>query len=255
MRRAAFAGSARLKLASLSLTQEGGPAGVAAPAGPVPVQLRFDTGLAGEHYVTRELWRQARLERCPLHPHGGCGFARHSTYERKSPPGTHIARWYCRLGHQTFSLLPDHLAARFPGTLPEIEQVVAAAERASSVQACADAVRPLTVSLPSAIRWVRRRLARVHALLPIVLAMVPQHLQGCAPTIQAFHERLVAEPATASAGASAVDSALVRLRDLLSVHLAALAYPLGFRHHCTGAGEHQTGLQQHKGPDPPPDAP
>ena len=217
----------------------------------MPVQLRFDTGLTGEQYVTRELWREARLDRCPLHPRGGCGFARHGTYERKSPPGTHVARWYCRRGHQTFSLLPDHLAARFPGTLPEIEQVVAAAERASSVQACADALRPLTVSLPSAIRWVRRRLARAHSLLPIVVAMVPQHLQGCAPTIEAIHQRLVVESPTASV----VDSALVRLRDLLSEHLAALSTPVGLRYRCAGAGEHQGALQQHMGPDPPPDAP
>jgi hypothetical protein len=226
----------------------------------MPVQLRFDTGLAGEQYVTRELWRQARLERCPLHPRGGCGFTRHGTYQRKSPPGTYVARWYCRLGHQTFSLLPDHLAARFPGTLAEIERVVAAAERASSVQACADALRPDPVSLPSAMRWVRRRVARVHALLPIVVAILPQHLQGCAPTIQAFHERLVAAtPAAGSVTPAVVDSApgsapssvLVRLRDLLSVHLAALAYPLGFRHRSCNAGEHHGGLQQHMGPDPP----
>lgn len=190
-----------------------------------------------------------------MHPHGGCGFARHGTYERKSPPGTYIARWYCRRGHQTFSLLPDHLAARFPGTLPEIERVVAAAERASSVQACADALRPVTVSLPSAMRWVRRRLARVHALLPIVVAMVPQHLQGCAPTIQAVHERLVAAPAAGSATPSAPDSALVRLRGLLSEHLAALAIPVGLRHRCTGVGEYHSRLQQHKGPDPPRHAP
>ncbi|MDZ7590551.1 MAG: hypothetical protein U5L05_07600, partial [Rubrivivax sp.] len=228
----------------------------------MPVQLRFDTGLAGEHYVTRELWRLARLERCPLHPRGGCGFSRHGTYERKSPPGTCVARWYCPQGHQTFSLLPDHLAARFPGTLPEIERVVAAAEHASSVQACADALRPVTISLPSAMRWVRRRLARVRALLAIIVAMVPQHLQGCVPTIHAVHERLVAAPAAGSAtpaqGGSAPDgapgSALVRLRDLLSEHLAALACPLGFRHRHSSAGEHHGGLQQHMGPDPPREA-
>ena len=200
----------------------------------------------------------------PAAPAWGCGFTRHGTYQRKSPAGTHIARWYCRLGHQTFSLLPDHLAARFPGTLAEIERVVAAAERASSVQACADALRPVTVSLPSAMRWVRRRMAPVHALLPIVVAMVPQHLQGCAATIQAFHERLVAAaPAAGSVTPAVVDSApgsapssvLVRLRDLLCVHLAALAYPLGFRHRGPGAGEHRTGLQQHMGPDPPRQAP
>ena len=83
----------------------------------MPVQLRFDTGLAGAEYVTRELWRRAILPRCPLHPRGGCGLARHGSYARKRPAGTRIARWYCPQGHRTFSLLPDHLAARFPGTL------------------------------------------------------------------------------------------------------------------------------------------
>ena len=39
-----------------------------------------------------------------MHPQGGCGFARHGSYERVDPPGTRIARWYCRVGHQTFSL-------------------------------------------------------------------------------------------------------------------------------------------------------
>ena len=107
----------------------------------MPVQLRYETGLTGAEYVTAEGWRLARLERCPLHPHGGCGFARHSTYRRKKPPGTYIARWYCPQGHCTFSLLPDHLAARFPGTLAEIEQVVATVEQASSVEAAANALR------------------------------------------------------------------------------------------------------------------
>ena len=217
----------------------------------MPVQLRFNTGLAGEQYVTRELWRQASLDRCPLHPRGGCGFAKHGTYARKSPSGTYIARWYCPLGHQTFSLLPDHLAARFPGTLSEIEQVVAAAERASSVEACADELRPDPVSLPSAIRWVRRRLCLVCPLLPIVVAMVPQHLQGCTPTIEAMHERLVAESAADSVASLKTDSALERLRDLLSSHLAALSHPLGFRHRRRSGGGLRPGLQQHKGPDPP----
>ena len=114
----------------------------------MPVQLRFDTGLAGDECVTRELWRSAALEHCPLHPEGGCGFARHGLYERKSPSGTFIARWYCPRGHRTFSLLPDHLAARFPGTLAQIERVVEAADtRTASLQACADALRPDPVSL------------------------------------------------------------------------------------------------------------
>ena len=73
--------------------------------------------------VRAQAWRDASLERCPNHPHGGCSFARHGTYARKTPRGTRIARWYCPESHTTFSLLPDCLAARLPGTLDEVEQV------------------------------------------------------------------------------------------------------------------------------------
>jgi len=212
----------------------------------VPVQLRYATGPAGEQYVTAELWRQARLDRCPLHPRGGCRFTSHGTYQRKRPAGTRIARWYCPQGHCTFSLLPDHLAARLPGTLAEIEQVVGAADCASSQQACADALRPDPVSLPSALRWLRRRLARVQPLLQIVVSMLPQYLQGCAPTIAGLRQRLGV--------VSLLDSVLLRLRELLAPHLPALAFPLGFRRRPEHGGEAQAGLQQHMGPDPPPAA-
>ena len=165
-----------------SFTQEGRPAKVDANAGLMPVQLRYETGLTGAEYVTREAWHLASLARCPLHPRGGCGFARHGTYERMSPPGTHIARWYCPQGHRTFSLLPDHLAARFPGTLSEIEQVVATVEQASSLEAAADELRRDAVTLPSAVRWVRRRVGPVRALLTILVGLLPDLLLGCAPT-------------------------------------------------------------------------
>ena len=102
----------------------------------MPVQLRFVSGLTSTDYVTREGWRLAILERCPLHVQGGCGFCRHGTYGRQTPPGTKVARWRCPAGHCTFSLLPDHLAARLPGTLPEIEHVVATVEAARSLAAC-----------------------------------------------------------------------------------------------------------------------
>lgn len=213
----------------------------------MPVQLRYETGLAGEQYVTGELWRLARLDRCPLHPRGGCGLARHGTYARKTPAGTLIARWYCPLEHSTFSLLPDHLAARFPGTLHDIEQVVAAAEGtgagAPSLQSCADALRPDPVTLPSALRWLRRRLVRVRPLLRVAVSMAPQRLQGCPPTIAGLRERLGA--------VSGLDCALVCLRELLARHLPALAFPLGFGHRAGCGGEEGGGLQQHMGPDPP----
>ena len=111
------------------------------PAGPWPVQLRFQSGHTGEQYVRAEAWRDARLARCPNHPHGGCSLARHGTYERKTPRGVRVARWYCPESHTTFSLLPDCLAARLPGTLADLEAAVAVAEQAPSLAAAADAVR------------------------------------------------------------------------------------------------------------------
>lgn len=210
-----------------------------ANAGLVPVQLRYETGLTDAEYVTREAWRLASLARCPLHAGGGCGFARHGTYERMRPPGTHIARWYCPQGHRTFSLLPDHLAARFPGTLSEIEQVVATVEQAPSLEAAADRLRSDPVTLPSAVRWVRRRVDPVRALLTVLVGLLPQLLLGCAPTIAALRGRLACE------------QVLMVLRELAQVHLQALGRPLGFRYRVYASGERNLSLQQHMGPDPP----
>ena len=111
------------------------------PPGHGRVQLRFRTGLTGEQYVTTQGWRDATLVRCPNHPGGGCSLARHGTYARKTPPGTRIARWYCPESHTTFSLLPDCLAARLPGTLAELEHAVVTAERLPSVAAAATRLR------------------------------------------------------------------------------------------------------------------
>ena len=203
------------------------------------VQLRFASGLSSADYVIAEGWRLARLPCCPLHPRGGCGFARHGTYPRVNPPGTQIARWYCPTGHCTFSLLPDHLAARFPGTLSEIEQVVATVEQAKSLEAAADRLRGDDITLPSALRWVRRRVAPVRRLLTIVVGLFPQWLQGCVPQIIAVRERLVC------------DEALMLLRALAAVHLQSLSRPLGFLPSPVLAGERQAALQHHMGPDPP----
>jgi hypothetical protein len=205
----------------------------------MPVQLRFKTGLTGAEYVTREGWRLARLARCPLHPRGGCGFARHGTYERMSPPGTRIARWYCPRGHRTFSLLPDHLAARFSGTLSQIEQVVATVEQAPSLEAAADRLRSDSVTLPSAVRWVRRRVGPVRALLTVLVGLLPQLLLGCAPTIGALRTRL------------SCAQVLMGLRELAQIHLQGLARPLGFQHPLYAGGERNPSFQQHLGPDPP----
>ena len=113
------------------------------------MQRRFECHLTGADDVTQQGWLSATLPRCPLHPQGGCGFARHGTYARASPPGTRVARWYCPEGHRTFSLLPDCLAARLSGTLSEVEAVVRAAEQAPSLEA-----------LPAPLGFTPRRCGR-----------------------------------------------------------------------------------------------
>ena len=153
-------------------------------AGPRPVvQLRFRTGLTGAQYVKAEGWRSASLPRCPNHLGGGCSLARHGTYTRKTPSGTHIARWYCPESHTTFSLLPDCLAARLPGTLAELEDAVATAERSPSVAAAAATLRPGRSEPPGApradhgTRLVARALRRLppdHPRLP----WPPRHRRG-----------------------------------------------------------------------------
>jgi len=59
---------------------------------------------------------------------------RHGTYERKYPAGAKVARYYCRKGQTTFSLLPDCLAARLPDTLDQVQEVIAAVEAGPSIE-------------------------------------------------------------------------------------------------------------------------
>jgi len=141
------------------------------------VQLRHECPLSGEAYVARSAWRDATLAVCPRHPRGGCGLVRHGTYDRRTPVGMRIARYYCPTAHETFSLLPDCLASRFPGALDPIEEVVATVETARSVEAAADVLRP-DITLASAVRWVRRRLTPVRRALLAVVTLLPDRFTG-----------------------------------------------------------------------------
>lgn len=107
------------------------------------VQLPLRTTSSVDAY--RE-WRDAQLAGCPLHPSGGCSFARHGSYARATPRGLRIARWYCPESRRTFSLLPDFLAARLPGLLASIDESVTVASSAKSKEAAADALRGLDVT-------------------------------------------------------------------------------------------------------------
>ncbi|MCG6880954.1 MAG: hypothetical protein LJE96_17640 [Deltaproteobacteria bacterium] len=119
------------------------------------MQLRFATDLSAEEYVQREAWKDAKLENCPIHPQGGCGFDKNGTYSRKYPEGTKIARWYCKMGHETFSFLPDCLSARLPGELKEVESVIEKVEKAPSQEKAVERIR-VDIILPGALSWVRR---------------------------------------------------------------------------------------------------
>jgi hypothetical protein len=129
------------------------------------MQIPLRTLSSVDAYVRNREWRQARLPGCPLHPTGGCSFARHGSYARATPRGLRVARWYCPEGRRTFSLLPDFLAARLPGLLTSIEDSVTVASSAKSVEAAADALRGHDVALPGAVRWLRRRIRAVRTVL------------------------------------------------------------------------------------------
>jgi hypothetical protein len=119
----------------------------------------------------------------------------------------------------TIALLPDFYASRMPGLLDDIEDVVAAAESARSLEAAAEQARPAdeadAITLPSAIRWVRRRVRAIHRILATAIGLVPVRFEGCAPTVTSCRARL------------GTMRALVTLREICGRHLHAMAQPLG----------------------------
>lgn len=202
------------------------------------MQLRYKTALTSTQYVNGQAWRDATLACCPLHPQGDCDFARHGTYERVHPPGTLIARWYCRAGHETFSLLPDCLAARFSGTLAEFESTADQVERAVTVTAVAAQIR-MEIGLPGVLRWLRQRVQAVHTILVLVKGLLPERFGDCVPTLADFRHVL------------RVDCVLVALREIAADHLASLPPPLGFHRPSAAGAKPGKGIQHRAGPDPP----
>lgn len=206
------------------------------------MQVRYETTLTSEQYVSQQGWRTASLERCPLHPEGGCGLGGHGSYPRVGPQGMRVARLRCPKAGVTISLLPDFLAARLSGTLSEVEQAVEVAEAADSREKAAGQVRPAdaegAVTLPSALRWLRRRVLPVRAALLALVTLLPE-LFGCRPTVTAVRERL------------GVTEALVALRALAAPRLEALDAPLGFRARAARVTSARSRPPHEAGPDPP----
>ena len=148
-----------------------------------------------------------------------------------------VARWYCPEAHQSFSLLPDCLAARLVGSLDEVERVVVVVEGASGVEAAASVLRP-DIELPGAVRWVRRRLNGVRAALLALVTLLPGRM-GAKPELTAVRAELGSE------------RALVELREIGKAHVSALVRPVGLRPPQRARTERGERFQHKMGPDPP----
>ncbi len=211
-------------------------------AGQWPVQLRHETAHTSEEYVSHEGWRNATLARCPLHPGGGCGFARHATYARVWPAGMRVARFYCPLGRVTFSLLPDCLASRFSGSLDALEATVVAVEESraagATMEAAAAAVRP-EVDVVIALRWVYRRLTPIRQAVRTLETVMPL-LAGAAGQLSSVRSKL------------ATKRALVSLRSMASPHTPQLPPPLGYGPRVRRRRSRRRRSQHETGADPPP---
>ena len=149
-----------------------------------------------------------------------------------------VARWYCRTAQETFSLLPDCLAARHRGSLDEVEHAVLASE-SGGVEAAAQALRVEQVELPGALRWLRRRRRGVHAALLALVTALPG-LLGTAAEVRALRTVLGTE------------RALVAVRGIGADLLHALPPPLGLRPPGARGAEGERAFQHETGPDPPP---
>jgi len=201
------------------------------------MQIRFATDLSPDEYVRQRAWENAKLDNCPLHRKGGCGFAGHGTYARRSPRGTKIARWYCPDGHCTFSLLPDCLSSRLPGSLIEVETAINAVENAPSQEAAVHGLR-IDVGLAGVLRWIRRRLFLIRTTLTLLTKFLPI-LQNCRPDISSFKAAL------------GVEYVLPWLRMSAGPYLYVLPPPVGFGPRPQRKKGKKKSFQQKTGTDPP----
>lgn len=148
------------------------------------VQLRWQTDLTAEEYVSRRAWQEATAPECAW-----CRLRPHGTYERVWPPGAQVRRFLCRRRGPTVSLLPDCLAAQVKGSLEQIEEAVRAAAAGSREQAVEQLRPPGECGLAGGLRWLRRRVQWVRALLVVVKGLCPEPLAGVGPTPEAFGVR------------------------------------------------------------------
>lgn len=205
----------------------------------VPV-VRLATCITSEDYINGRAWERASLKRCPWHPRGGCGFARHGSYPRRHPAGARVPRWYCPTARCTVSALADCLASHRRGTLAECEATLRAIEQAPSFADACRTLRP-EIELPGAERYLRRLRYQVHDALLRIKGLLPTLFADTAPTLAAFSQKL---PTT---------DVLITLRDLpaLQAYLQSLPTPLGFDPPRRSVRKISVPLQHTPGRDPP----
>ena len=201
------------------------------------MQMRYATDLSADEYVRQRAWEKARLDNCPLHSKGGCRFAGHGTYPRQTPKGTKIARWYCPDGHSTFSLLPDCLSSRLPGSLIDVETAIEEVENAPSQEAAVCELR-IDVGLTGVLRWIRRRLFLIRTTLALLTKIFPV-LQDCRPSISSFRATL------------GVEYVLPALRMSAGPYLYVLPPPVGFGPRPQRKKGKKPPFQHKTGTDPP----
>jgi hypothetical protein len=201
------------------------------------MQIRFATALSADEYVRQQAWKDAALDSCPIHSKGGCGFTRHGTYSRQTPEGTKIARWYCPDGHSTFSLLPDCLSSRLPGSLIDVETAINEVENAPSQEAAVFGMR-IDVGLAGVLRWIRRRLLLIHTTLRLLTKLVPA-FKDCRPSICSFKSVL------------GVEYVLPALRMSAGPYLYVLPPPVGFGSRPQRKKRKKPPFQHKTGTDPP----
>ena len=202
------------------------------------MQIRFATNLSAHEYVRRRAWQDTTLNTCPLHSKGGCGFAGHGTYSRQTPRGTKIARWYCPDGHSTFSLLPDCLSSRLPGSLIEVETAINEVETAPSQEAAVYELR-IDVGLTGVLRWVRHRLFLVRTTLTLLIELLAILPKDCTPCISSFRAAL------------GVEHVLPALRMYAEPYLYLLPPPVGFGPRPQRKKGKKSPFQHKTGTDPP----
>ena len=183
------------------------------------VQLRHETNLTSEEYVERKAWLEATPPPCPLHKQGtACTLRPHGTYACKTPAGMRVRRFRCPQSGATVSLLPTCLAARMPGALATVEEVVRATEQPGWPQPGTEReLHPSQfIGLAGVRRWIRRRVHGVQACLTTLAGLLPDRFGQLEPTLDAFGTAL------------STDAVLVSVRSAVAERLQQLPSPVGF---------------------------